>query len=68
MSYAPVFSGVTEAGRSLRSLYSPSLKAAIALAVLSPMHAAVGTILTLRGADMMGPREVSARVVPLPFL
>lgn len=68
MSYVPVFSGVTEAGRSMRSLYSPSLKAAIALAVLSPMHAAVGTILTLRGADMMGPREVSARVVPLPFL
>jgi aminomethyltransferase len=68
MSYASVFSGAAEAGRSLRSLYSPSLKAAIALAVLSPLHAAPGTILTLHGADLIGPREVSARVVPLPFL
>jgi glycine cleavage system aminomethyltransferase T len=68
MSYARVFAGETEAGRSMRSLYSPTLKAAIALAALSPDHAAAGTILTLRGADLVGAREVSARVVPLPFL
>ena len=37
MSYARIFSGAAEVGRGLRSLYSPSLKAAIALATLSPM-------------------------------
>jgi glycine cleavage system aminomethyltransferase T len=68
MSYARVYAGETEAGRGMRSLYSPSLKAAIALGALLPAHAAAGTILTLRGADLVGAREVSARVVPLPFL
>ena len=68
LSYARIFAGIAEVGRGLRSLYSPSLKAAIALGVLSPAHTKPGTILTLKGADIAGPCEVLARVVPLPFL
>jgi aminomethyltransferase len=68
MSYARIFLGAVEVGRSMRSLYSPARKAAIALGAVSPAHAEIGTILTLRGADLVGAREVSARVVPLPFL
>jgi aminomethyltransferase len=68
LSYARIFAGETEIGRGLRALYSPSLKAAIALGVLTQAQATPGTILTLRGADIAGPCEVSARVVALPFL
>jgi glycine cleavage system aminomethyltransferase T len=60
--------GRNEAGRSLRSLYSPACKGAIALAQLQHKYAAAGTMLTARYTDSSGVREVSARVVPLPFL
>jgi glycine cleavage system aminomethyltransferase T len=69
MPFAPVFSGGGEVGRTLRSLYSPSLKGAIALAELSPKHAAPGSFLTVRQqGDSPGRGDVAARVVPLPFL
>jgi glycine cleavage system aminomethyltransferase T len=67
LSFAPVFSGATQVGRSMRSLYSPSARGAIALAQLSPQHAAPGTILTVR-LMATGAHSVSARVVRLPFL
>jgi aminomethyltransferase len=68
LSFAALFAGGSEVGRSMRSLYSPSLKGAIALAQIQPKHAAIGTVLTARGTDSSGIREVPARVVPLPFL
>ena len=68
LPFAPVFAGGGKVGRTLRSLYSPSLKAAIALAQVAPKHASPGTVLTVRHAGTRDLREVSARVVPLPFL
>lgn len=66
--FAPVYARHMEAGRTLRSLYSPSLRAAIALAQLLPQHAAPGTIVTIGPDNSAGGRRVSARVVALPFL
>ena len=63
--FARVFVGRKQMGRTLRSLYSPSLKCAIALAQLSPACAAPGTIVTVRLVESLG-RE--GRVVALPFL
>jgi glycine cleavage system aminomethyltransferase T len=60
--------GGIEVGRSMRSLYSPALKGAIALAQIQAKYAAAGTMLTARTADSSGVREVQARIVPLPFL
>jgi len=68
LSFAGVFAGGSEVGRSMRSLYSPSLKGAIALAQMQAKYAAAGTMLTVRGMDSSGIRETLARVVPLPFL
>jgi aminomethyltransferase len=68
VSFAALFAAGSEAGRSMRSLYSPALKGAIALAQIQARHAAAGTMLTARCADSSGVREVPARVVSLPFL
>ena len=66
--FAPILAGGSEAGRTLRSLYSPALKAAIALAELSPSRASPGTAVIVRHMDGAGRRDIAARVVPLPFL
>ncbi|HEY4265488.1 MAG TPA: glycine cleavage T C-terminal barrel domain-containing protein [Micropepsaceae bacterium] len=68
MPFAPVVAGPRDAGRTLRSLYSPSLKAAIALAELAPQHAAPGTAVTVRRGERFSEVDVRARVVALPFL
>src|SRR4029079_9228569 len=68
LSFAALFAGGSEVARSLRSLYSPACKGAIALGHLPQKYAAPGTTLTARGADSSGVREVSARVVALPFV
>jgi glycine cleavage system aminomethyltransferase T len=52
----------------LGSSYSPSLKSAIALAVLSPAYAAPGTRLTVRALRSRASANIAGRVVPLPFL
>ena len=68
LSFAGLFAGGVEVGRSMRSLYSPALQGSIALAQIQSKHAAIGTTLTARGTDSSGARECVARVVPLPFL
>jgi glycine cleavage system aminomethyltransferase T len=68
LSFAGLFAGGIEVGRGMRSLYSPALKGAIALAQIQTKHAAPGTTLTARSPDSSGVRETLARVVPLPFL
>jgi glycine cleavage system aminomethyltransferase T len=68
VSFTPVFAGHAEAGRTLRSLYSPAFRGAIALAELAPKHAAPGTGVAVRHVDLSGPRDIPARVVALPFL
>jgi aminomethyltransferase len=66
--FVPVFVGSKEAGRTLRSLYSPALKCAIALAQLTPDCAAPGTAIIMRRLESAGWRESTGRVVALPFL
>jgi aminomethyltransferase len=68
MVFMPVYSGKMKVGSTLRSSYSPSLKSAIALAVLSPAHAAPGTRLTVRRVGTAASRGIGGRVVSLPFL
>lgn len=68
MPFAQVFSTRGAVGRTLRSLYSPALKSAIALAEIAPRHASPGSPLTVRGFDFFGSHDVAARVVLLPFL
>jgi aminomethyltransferase len=69
MPFAPVFAnGGNKIGTTLRSLYSPALRSAIALAELSRAQATVGTIVKVLRFDSSGPRERLGRVVPLPFL
>jgi len=62
--FAPVYRETIEVGRTLRSVYSLTLRRAIALAQLMPAHAALGTRLSVRN----GAQETIARVVALPFL
>jgi glycine cleavage system aminomethyltransferase T len=66
--FAPVFAGGKEVGRTLRSLYSPALKCAIALAQLHPDGAAVGTVVSMMRLESAGLMEITGRVVALPFL
>jgi len=66
--FAPVFAGGKEIGRTLRSLYSPALKCAIALAQLDPDCAAAGTAVTMMRLESAGWRQNTGRVVELPFL
>jgi aminomethyltransferase len=66
--FAPVFAGGKEIGRTLRSLYSPALKCAIALAQLDPDGAALGTAVSMMRLESSGLRESTGRVVALPFL
>ena len=69
MAFAPVFSGGgNKIGRTLRSLYSPALRSAIALAELTRAQAAAGSIVKVVRIDSTGPRERFGRIVPLPFL
>jgi glycine cleavage system aminomethyltransferase T len=69
LPFAPVFSNAgNKIGSTLRSLYSPALRSAIALAELSRAQAAVGTIVKVLRFDAAGPRERLGRIVPLPFL
>jgi glycine cleavage system aminomethyltransferase T len=68
LPFAPIVAGGSEVGRTLRSLYSPALKGAIALAELSPKCASPGTALIVRQVDGAGRQDIAARVVPLPFL
>jgi glycine cleavage system aminomethyltransferase T len=66
--FAPVFAGGKEVGRTLRSLYSPALRCAIALAQLSPDGAAVGSLVSMMRLESSGLMESTGRVVALPFL
>lgn len=66
--FATLFHKDVQAGRTLRSAYSPALKGAIALAQLDAAYAAPGTMLRLRRAGLKGAEEFTARVVALPFL
>ena len=68
LSFAGLFASGSDVGRGMRSLYSPALKGAIALAQIPARHAAAGTVLTARTTDSSGVREAPAHVVPLPFL
>jgi len=68
LSFAGLFAAGSEVGQAMRSLYSPALKGAIALAQIQAKHAAAGTVLTARATDSSGVREALAHVVPLPFL
>jgi glycine cleavage system aminomethyltransferase T len=68
VAFAPVFAGHAAAGRTLRSLYSPAFRGAIALAELAPKYAATGTGVSVRHVDSGGARDIAARVVALPFL
>ena len=69
MPFAPVFAnGGNKIGTTLRSLYSPALRSAIALAELTRAQAAKGTLVKVLRFDASGPRECLGRVVPLPFL
>lgn len=63
-SFAPVYRETFEVGTTLRSVYSLTLRRAIALAQLMPQHASLGTKLCVRN----GAEEIHARVVALPFL
>jgi aminomethyltransferase len=66
--FAPVFADGKEIGRTLRSLYSPALKCAIALAQLDAECAAAGTAVTMMRLESSGWRQNTGRVVALPFL
>ena len=66
--FAPVFAGGKEVGRTLRSLYSPASKCAIALAQLDPVDAAIGTAVSMMRLESVGLMESTGRVVALPFL
>src|SRR4029079_10402766 len=68
LPFATLLAGGNEVGRGLHSLYSPACKGAITLGHLPQKYSAPGTTLTARGIDSSGARDVSARVVPLPFL
>jgi aminomethyltransferase len=68
VSFAALFAAEIEVGRSMRSLYSPALQGAIALAQIQAKHAVTGTMLMARCTDSSGVRQLPARVVPLPFV
>jgi len=55
-------------GRTMRSLYSPALRRAIALATLDKASAAPGTLLHIRRATADGIEDTPVHVVTLPFL
>ena len=59
----PVFAGGREVGLVTSGTFSPTLEASVALALVAPAHAVLGTELEIRVRD----RGVPARVVPLPF-
>jgi glycine cleavage system aminomethyltransferase T len=63
--FMPLLRRNEETGRTLRSLYSPTLRRAIALAQLMPAHASPGTEVIVRTP---GAEEIKGRVVTLPFL
>lgn len=65
---APLLRDGKIVGHTLRSVYSPALRRAIALAQLPVAHAAPGTRLAVRTIDASGIIETPARVVALPFL
>lgn len=64
--FTPVSVEGREAGRTLRSVYSPSLRRAIALAELAPTAAMAGTLVRVGCAD--GRTACAGRVAALPFL
>ncbi len=69
--FMPVMLNEKTIGHTLRSVYSPALRRAIALATVENASAASGTTLSLTlPATMARPelRKVSARTVSLPFL
>jgi aminomethyltransferase len=69
--FTPVFRGEKTVGQTFRSVYSPALKRAIALATVDVEASQPGIVLSLTlPATMARPelRKVSARVTRLPFL
>jgi aminomethyltransferase len=65
-AFTPVSCNGKEAGRTLRSAYSPTLRRAVAMAVLSRTYAQAGTPvrMTIAGARA----AISGSVTPLPFV
>lgn len=68
VSFAPVVQGGAIIGASLRSVYSPALRRAIALAQLDPGYSAADTPVAVRRLTPDGTQDVPSRVVRLPFL
>jgi aminomethyltransferase len=69
--FTPLVSGGRMVGHTLRSVHSPALRRAIALAQVDAGSAKPGTVLTLTlppSAAAPELRAAQARVVPLPFL
>ena len=66
--FASVLNGARTVGRTMRSLYSPALRRAIALATLDKASAAPGTLLHIRRATADGIEDTPVHVVTLPFL
>ena len=59
----PVFAGETEIGHTTSGTFIPTQEAALAMALISAEHCAIGTRLFV---DIRG-KKVEAEVVPLPF-
>ena len=69
--FTPLMLNDKVVGHTLRSVYSPALKRAIALATVDDAVAAAATLLSLTlPPDMAKPelRKAAARVTGLPFL
>lgn len=69
--FTPLALNGREVGHTLRSAYSPALRAAIALAAVDAAAGAAGTVLSLTlppGIDAPSLRTAAARVMALPFL
>lgn len=65
---APVMHNGAIVGATLRSVYSPTLRRAIALAQLDRAQASLGNAVTVRRLTPAGNTDTLARVTALPFL
>ncbi|MBV9418743.1 MAG: hypothetical protein JO348_03130, partial [Alphaproteobacteria bacterium] len=69
--FTPLFLGPTQVGHTLSSVYSPTLRRAIALAQVDNERTAAGTQLALLlppARDRLVPDLAAAHVSDLPFL
>lgn len=63
-AFATVHAGNAEIGRTMRSLYSPAARRALALAAVAPAHAEAGTKVSVLARG----EEIAGQVATLPFL